>query len=147
MASAAFGALQDAIAGGETSRMVFYAFDLAHLNGWDLTAAQLVQRKTLLEKLLRPVVVKARRCSSATMSSANGGDFFDRVSAMELEGVVSKRTDSRYVNDRSKTWLKAKAKRIETLRSSATRLRRRPVVGGVAFSLKWTTTVSVMSEG
>lgn len=110
-----FGALQDALAVGDTSRMVFYAFDLMHLNGWNLTAAPLLQRKALLEKLLQPVVGETSPVQISEHVSGSGGEFFDRVSEMRLEGVVSKRADSPYASIRSKSWLKAKAKHIETL--------------------------------
>ena len=110
-----FGALQDALANGNSSRMVFYAFDLPYLNGFDLAAAPLVQRKALLEKLLRPVVGENTPLQLSDHVVGNGGAFFDLTSEKELEGVVSKRADSRYVQARSKTWLKAKAKRMETL--------------------------------
>ena len=38
-----------------------------------------------------------------------GAKFFDEASDHGLEGVVSKRADSTYIQGRSKTWLKAKA--------------------------------------
>jgi ATP-dependent DNA ligase len=33
---------------------------------------------------------------------------FKRACAMGLEGMVSKRSDSRYISDRTKSWLKTK---------------------------------------
>ena len=40
-----FGHLQDAIANERTDPLVFYAFDLLHLDGYDLTGAALEDRK------------------------------------------------------------------------------------------------------
>src|SRR5690606_16008653 len=47
-----FAALQDALANKATHRLVFYAFDLVHLDGWDLTGLRLEERKALLAQLL-----------------------------------------------------------------------------------------------
>jgi DNA ligase D len=109
-----FGALQDAIAAGETWRMVFYAFDLMHLNGWDLTDVPLVNRKALLEKLVRPVAGATSPIQLSEHVVGHGAAFFDKASVMKLEGVVSKRVNSVYRSGRSKTWMKAKAKPTET---------------------------------
>ena len=109
-----FGALQDAIANGETAKMVFYAFDLPRLNGYDLSAVPLVQRKALLEKLLAPVAGDSAAIHFSEHVVGRGDALFDHASELGLEGVVSKRADSHYFQGRSKTWLKAKAKRLET---------------------------------
>lgn len=111
-----FGALQDAIANGETSKMIFYAFDLPRLNGFDISATPLNQRKALLERLLSAAVHESSPIQFSAHVAGNGGEFFDRVSEMGLEGVVSKRADSAYfASTRTKAWLKAKAKKIESL--------------------------------
>ena len=111
-----FGALQDAIANGDTSKMIFYAFDLPYLNGHDISGAPLLQRKGLLEELLVPAVHEASAIQLSGHVVGNGGEFFDLVSEKELEGVVSKRIDSAYfASTRTKTWLKAKSKRLESL--------------------------------
>ena len=34
-----FAALQDALAEGARNKLTFYAFDLLHLDGWDLTGS------------------------------------------------------------------------------------------------------------
>ena len=46
-----FQRLQNALK-GDSSRIDLVAFDLLHLDGWDLTRAPLVERKALLERLL-----------------------------------------------------------------------------------------------
>jgi len=107
-----FEALQKALANGETWRLVFYAYDLLHLNGWDLSRVSLSRRKSLLEKLLGSVVDESSAIQFSDHVVGSGTDFFDRAHELHLEGVVSKRVDSTYRPGRSKTWLKAKAKRI-----------------------------------
>ena len=62
--------------------MVFYAFDLAYLNGYDLTAVPLVQRKALLEKLLAPVVGDTSAIQLSDHVVGNGAALFERASEM-----------------------------------------------------------------
>lgn len=47
-----FSALQDALSTGRTDRLIFYAFDLLYLDGYDLRPALLVERKTALAALI-----------------------------------------------------------------------------------------------
>ena len=108
-----FGALQDALANGESSQMVFYAFDLPYLNGYDLSAVPLVERKAMLEKLLAPVAGETSAVQYSEHVVGQGDALFESASEHGLEGVVSKRADSHYFQDRSKTWAKAKAKQFE----------------------------------
>ena len=44
-----FGALQEALAEGATDRLVYYAFDLIHLNGYDLSGVALARSKAAVE--------------------------------------------------------------------------------------------------
>jgi DNA ligase D len=103
-----FALLQEALSTAAGSRLVFYAFDLLHLDGWDLTAAPLVERKGLLGKLLAGQAANAAIHFSDHVRG-DGPAFFETVADNGLEGVVSKRADARYAPGRSKTWTKAKA--------------------------------------
>ncbi|MGZ5154408.1 MAG: ATP-dependent DNA ligase [Burkholderiales bacterium] len=47
-----FSALQDDLKRGRHDRMVYYAFDLLHLDGFDTRAAPLIERKRVLESFL-----------------------------------------------------------------------------------------------
>jgi ATP-dependent DNA ligase len=47
-----FAHTQAATDGERDVQLVYYAFDLLHLDGWDLSGLQLIERKTLLEPLL-----------------------------------------------------------------------------------------------
>jgi DNA ligase D len=105
-----FGALQDAIAEGETAKMIFYAFDLPYLNGYDLSSVPLVRRKALLAKLVAPLAGDTAAVHFSEHVEGQGERLFVSASEHGLEGVVSKRADAAYVQGRSKTWLKAKAK-------------------------------------
>ncbi|TPE52976.1 DNA ligase D [Amaricoccus solimangrovi] len=104
-----FALLQSALSDGPGGRLTFFAFDLLHLDGWDLTEVRLERRKALLAALLGPAPPAAIRLSDHV--AGDGPAFFARAGEMGLEGVVSKRADAPYRPGRSRSWLKAKAPR------------------------------------
>jgi DNA ligase D len=106
-----FAALQAALSRGAARELVFFAFDLLHLNGWDISAAPLIRRKALLANLLAGGT--SRSAIHISDHVAGGGPaFFERVSEMGLEGVVSKPGSAPYQPGRSRTWTKTKALRV-----------------------------------
>lgn len=104
-----FSALQDALASGHDGQLVFYAFDLLFLNGWNLTKVPLEQRKALLEKLLAGHVDSRSAIQYSDHVIGDGRQFYDRVSEMGLEGIVSKLSEAPYVSGRTHSWTKTKA--------------------------------------
>jgi bifunctional non-homologous end joining protein LigD len=108
-----FGALQDDLAREDTSGVFYYVFDLLHLDGYDLTAARLDQRKEALRTLLAGVPAGIVRYSDHV--KGRGDAFEARASRMGIEGVVSKRADSPYRAARSGAWLKIKFDRHDEL--------------------------------
>jgi ATP-dependent DNA ligase len=101
-----FPALRRAMA-REPHRLGFFAFDILHLNGADLRAQPLVERRALLRDLLG---ANDPTCS-IQFSEAFAGKWaaiFALADRMGLEGVVSKRADSKYRSGSSKAWLKTK---------------------------------------
>lgn len=88
------------------ARLVFYAFDLLHLNGQDLTRLPLVERRALLREIV-PVDPKSSLQFSEDVAGS-GPDVFAAADAMGLEGIVSKRADSFYRSGPSRRWLKTK---------------------------------------
>jgi bifunctional non-homologous end joining protein LigD len=101
-----FGHLQDAIATGHTEALVFYAFDLLHCDGWDLTAAALEDRKAALAALVPAQADGTLRYSDHQVG--RGPDFLRHACGYRLEGIVSKRRDSPYRAGRHAGWLKIK---------------------------------------
>ncbi|ESX18179.1 DNA ligase D [Mesorhizobium sp. M1148] len=103
-----FALLQDALSAGAGSKLHFYAFDLLHLDGWDLRKAPLANRKALLAELLA-----GQGANSAIQLSdhveGDGQGLYDQASILGLEGVVSKRANAIYQSGRTKTWTKVKA--------------------------------------
>ncbi|HEY6630197.1 MAG TPA: DNA ligase D [Rhizobiaceae bacterium] len=104
---ASFSALQAALSAGRTERMLFYVFDLLHLDGEDLRGEPLIERKAKLHKL-----VGATEGTSPVLYSehfvAPGEAMLTQACRMGLEGVVSKRADAPYQSGRSLSWIKSK---------------------------------------
>lgn len=103
-----FSALQDALSNGETHRLVFYAFDLLHLDGTDLTQSPLIARKALLAGLMEGVVGERSPLQISEHIVGNGPAFFAEACRRSLEGIVCKSADGTYVSGRSRSWLKVK---------------------------------------
>jgi bifunctional non-homologous end joining protein LigD len=101
-----FSALQEAIAEGKTSRLVFYLFDLLHLDGKDVSRLPLEERKAALAALLADTDQSTIRFSDHYLGS--GSDFFGNACRLALEGMISKRRDLPYRSGRNGDWLKIK---------------------------------------
>jgi bifunctional non-homologous end joining protein LigD len=85
-------------------QVVFYAFDMLHLNGRDLTGDPLHQRRTEIPALLTGTVLRV--CPELPGTAA---DVEAAVRGMGLEGIVAKRRDSTYEpGERSSSWVKLK---------------------------------------
>jgi DNA ligase D-like protein (predicted ligase) len=87
-------------------RIVFFAFDLLHLNGQDLRKAPLMERRAALRKLIKPDPRSAIQFSDHV--DCDGARFFKAAAKLGLEGIVSKRAASRYRSGPSRSWLKTK---------------------------------------
>jgi bifunctional non-homologous end joining protein LigD len=109
-----FPALQDALAAGRSEALTFFAFDLLHLDGYDLSGVPLVKRKQVLDALLAPSVAPSSVLQISGHVQGRGREFLEQASAMGLEGVISKKADSHYRTGRSKAWLKTKCLASET---------------------------------
>jgi bifunctional non-homologous end joining protein LigD len=107
---ASFAALQDALSEGRTHDLVFFAFDLLHLDGYDLHAVPLLERKRALNGLLDPVVAPTSALQISEHVIGNGHAFLKQAAQLNLEGVISKRVTSTYQQTRAKSWLKVKCR-------------------------------------
>ncbi|HXN75951.1 MAG TPA: DNA ligase D [Gemmatimonadaceae bacterium] len=85
----------------------FYAFDLLAFEDFDLRPLPLVRRKELLAE----VVPKLGALRYLDHIETEGEAFLEQVTAMGLEGIVAKKSTSRYRGGRSGDWLKIKAER------------------------------------
>ena len=101
-----FAALQAAFQQGSAHELLYYLFDLLHLDGHSLRQMPLSDRKQLLEKLLSTFTESPLRLSQDIRH--DGATFFKEACRMGAEGVVSKRADAAYLSGRSASWVKAK---------------------------------------
>ncbi|HXF89186.1 MAG TPA: DNA ligase D, partial [Xanthobacteraceae bacterium] len=101
-----FGALQDALASGR-SGFNYYVFDLLYLDGKDLRARPLRERKRLLQNLLK-TASKSSPLIYSDHVQGNGEEVFKRACELKLEGIISKRADDPYRSGRTTSWLKIK---------------------------------------
>jgi bifunctional non-homologous end joining protein LigD len=100
-----FSLLQEAT-GGASTRFVYQAFDLLHLDGRSLVGVPLESRKQLLRSILRG---DDRRVRFADHVVGEGVAFHEAAKAQGLEGVIAKHRRSIYEpGKRSRTWLKIK---------------------------------------
>ena len=104
-----FDMLKTALSEGPETALVYFAFDLLHLNGWDLRNVPLDKRKDHLQRLLQGGAGEQAAIHFSDHVIGNGDAFFDRACEMGLEGVISKPVVSTYQSGRSKVWTKAKA--------------------------------------
>jgi bifunctional non-homologous end joining protein LigD len=95
--------IQNAMETGDAA-LVFFAFDLLFLDGEDLRAQSLVERKAKLDALLADASPALRYSDHQV---GQGPAFYKLACGHGLEGIVSKRADGRYEPDR-RTWLKVK---------------------------------------
>lgn len=104
-----FGALQQALAtGGSDARIRYVAFDLLHLDGYDLCAVPLAERKETLRHLLRHAGALEGRIRFSEHVRGEGEAFFEHACELGVEGIVSKRADRPYVGRRTRDWAKVK---------------------------------------
>ncbi|ESX99875.1 ATP-dependent DNA ligase [Mesorhizobium sp. LNJC398B00] len=103
-----FGELRKAITRRQHD-LYFVAFDLLYLNGHDLREMDLEDRREILEGLIFPD-------DRIQFSQALPGDakaIFHLIDEAGIEGMVSKRRDSKYRSGRSTAWLKIKSYMVE----------------------------------
>jgi bifunctional non-homologous end joining protein LigD len=114
-----FDALQ--LYNGHSAAISYCVFDLLWLDGYNLMGLPLETRKQVLESLVSQDPV-----FRFSVSFDNGPALYEQMIERNLEGVIAKKKDSRYVpNERANNWLK-----------TPTRKRQEFVIGGWAESDK-----------
>ena len=103
-----FQALQNEMSGSGQGELVYFVFDLVHLEGYDLTGAALEERKLALSQLLKAGGADLGTLRLSDHVAGEGEAFFASACRLGLEGIISKRRDARYESGRSKSWLKLK---------------------------------------
>jgi bifunctional non-homologous end joining protein LigD len=100
-----FSLLQIALKEGRTDRFVYWMFDILYLDGADLTGRPLVERKAVLQKLLRDTTDPIRY---AEHFDDDGPRLLEHACELGLEGVISKRRDAPYSSGRTENFVKSK---------------------------------------
>src|SRR5512132_1215359 len=100
-----FSLLQQDLKASRHDRMVFYIFDLLHLNGTNLRQFPLAARKNALASLLRKQPGPLRLSESL---SGPGTSLLEHACKMGLEGIISKLAEASYAPGRGHDWIKTK---------------------------------------
>src|SRR5438046_832116 len=91
--------------------LAYYVFDALHLDGRDVMAAPLVERRTTLARLSLHTPILRSDPLPGTAAQIE-----EAVRNLGLEGIVAKRTDSRYeAGKRSGAWIKVKFQQRQEL--------------------------------
>lgn len=108
-----FHLLQERLARNHSSQLIYLLFDLLYLDGFDLRAVPLIERRRILSQLL-----ENRREGGPIQFSphieADATAVFNQACAMHLEGIVSKESQSAYRSGRQETWIKIKCAQADT---------------------------------
>jgi bifunctional non-homologous end joining protein LigD len=100
-----FQALQN-LGAGTRGELLYYAFDLLHLDGVDLSGAPQEARKELLQTLIGTLPDGPVRFSDHVVG--HGPEFLAQACGALVEGIISKRRTAPYRPGRSREWLKVK---------------------------------------
>lgn len=100
-----FQKLQNSIKLKNDISLRYYIFDIMYLNGKDLRALPLLERKEILHDALKNAPSEIIYSEHFT---ENGADFYRVSCEHELEGIISKLSDSPYSSGRNDLWVKTK---------------------------------------
>jgi DNA ligase D-like protein (predicted ligase) len=100
-----FAQTQAATDGERGVRLVYYAFDLLHLSGWDASSLPLDKRKSLLE----PLLANKPGLQFNGHVAGDGELILKHAGKLGLEGIVSKTIDAPYTPGNRGLWRKVKS--------------------------------------
>lgn len=100
-----FAALQRVIDGSSKAPLRYLLFDLPGVAGVDISAAPLIERKTLLKALIGDTL---GTLAFSDHVLGHGPQVFAASGKAGYEGIVSKQVDAPYVNVRARSWVKVK---------------------------------------
>lgn len=101
-----FQGLQNSLDSHKSDELLYYAFDLLHLNGEDLRETPLLERKMLLAKLIKNT--GSKKILFSDHWQGKGSDVLATACKLNLEGIVSKNAQALYESGRNKNWIKSK---------------------------------------
>jgi bifunctional non-homologous end joining protein LigD len=103
-----FQSLQNALGAGKDENIVYFVFDLLHMDGYDLRDLPLEQRKELLSVVLSTRAKGLARIRYSDHVMGHGPEFHGAACARGLEGTIAKRRRDPYRSGRTRSWLKIK---------------------------------------
>jgi DNA ligase D-like protein (predicted ligase) len=100
-----FGMIQTASDTGNAAGIMYFIFDLLHLDGEELSPLPLIERKARLAALLSNVPPPLHY---SDYHRGQGRAFHRKACELSFEGIVSKRADAPYTPGNRGLWLKVK---------------------------------------
>jgi bifunctional non-homologous end joining protein LigD len=108
-----FNELERELGRSTSNRLTFYAFDVPYLEGYDIRSETLLNRK----RVLKILIGQLPKGSPVKFSEHIEGDAIEikkTLCSLNLEGIVSKLKDGRYVSGRSDLWVKVPCRKRDT---------------------------------
>lgn len=105
--TSSFADLQAAFQEGSKHHLIYFAFDLLHVDGHNTRELPLIERK----KILQSVLAESQTLETLRMSEHLTGDaqqIFHKACELGTEGIISKLADGMYSTGRGGSWLKSK---------------------------------------
>jgi DNA ligase D-like protein (predicted ligase) len=100
-----FASMQAATDARNSEGLVFFVFDLLHLDGKDLRGETLLDRKAQLARLLDGADASVRYSEHLT---GDGPSILRKACALKAEGLVSKQIDASHAPGNRGIWIKVK---------------------------------------
>lgn len=100
-----FQALQNYLKNHKAKSLTYIVFDLLALDGVDLRGLSLIERKEMLESLMKNA---PENLYYSRYVRGNGKGSFAAVCEASMEGIVGKKADSVYSGTRNGDWIKLK---------------------------------------
>ncbi|HVW30280.1 MAG TPA: DNA ligase D [Polyangiaceae bacterium] len=108
-----FQRLQNSMEAGKDGACFYVVFDALFLDGEDLRALPLIERKQALADRLPKKALGKGPLRLGEHVVGDGDEFFSEACKLGLEGIVSKRVDAPYVSRRDRSWLKVKCTAVQ----------------------------------
>lgn len=100
-----FNLLQATLSGERQGALAYALFDLLHVDGVDIAEASLLERKALLQTLLKG---HGAPLAFSSHVQGEGAEAYRLAGEQHFEGIISKRADRGYHGGRSDDWRKTK---------------------------------------
>ena len=128
-----FQALQNYMKNHKAQNLTYIVFDLLALDGVDLRGHRLIERKEMLETLIKDA---PKSLYYSRYVRGSGKESFAAACEASMEGIVGKKADSIYSGTRNGDWIKLKCDKRQEF-----------VIGGYSLSDKKTSGVSSLLLG